>query len=69
MVAIGLLLFAGALLALVALIGIVAMRTRAARARELRRQRDALQSSFFFETFAGNQTEDPGQYPAGPSAR
>jgi hypothetical protein len=62
---------AGAALALVALIGIAVMRMGTARTRDLRKQRDALiaenarlahgeagpPSSFFFDTFGGDQTK------------
>lgn len=58
----------GAVIAVVALLGITVMRRGATRARRLRRQRDQLESAFFFETFAGDPADGPGQSPAGPPA-
>lgn len=63
-------LAAGAVIAVIALIGVAVMRSGAARSRQLRRERDALlaenarlagratgaDSSFFFDTFADDQT-------------
>jgi hypothetical protein len=60
---------AGAVIALVGLVGIAVMRRGAGRARRLRRQRDALQSSFFFETFGDDQAGGAEESPAGPWAR
>jgi membrane protein implicated in regulation of membrane protease activity len=58
----------GAVITVVALLGIAAMRRGASRARRLRRHRDRLESAFFFEELAGDQTEGPGPSPAGPPA-